>query len=120
MHPLYEYIAGQLAERLRLRKILVWYDPAGEFASFVAELRGGPRLSAEPVPVTVGGVTAQLLEFDGSMLELRATVEPLVEGDEPGLVLLYIPGRERDRRGSLLMELEKGGECFERELEKIG
>ena len=41
MHPLYEYIAKQLADKLKARKIVVWYDPRREFAPFVAELRGG-------------------------------------------------------------------------------
>ena len=40
MHPLYDYISNQLADKLKARKIVVWYDPSREFAPFVAELRG--------------------------------------------------------------------------------
>ena len=83
MHPLHEYIAKQLAEKLKARKVVVWYDARREFAPFVAELRGGARTSNEAVPVTVGGVTARLAEYDGSMFELRAVVEPFVCGDAP-------------------------------------
>ena len=41
MHPLYDYIAKQLAERLKARKVVVWYDVRREFAPFIAEMRGG-------------------------------------------------------------------------------
>ena len=38
MHPLYAYIAKQLAERLKAKKVVVWYDVRREFAPFIAEL----------------------------------------------------------------------------------
>ena len=110
MHPLHDYIVKQLADKLKARNIIVWYDPRREFAPFVAELRGGPRTNDEAVPVTVGGITARLAEYDGSMFELRAVLEPFVCGDAPsGCLVVYLPGRERDRHGSVLMELEKAG-----------
>ena len=40
MHPLHAYVAEKLAERLRAKKLVVWYDPRSEFAPFVAEVRG--------------------------------------------------------------------------------
>ena len=76
MHPLYDYISNQLADKLKARKIVVWYDPSREFAPFVAELRGGARASDEAVPIAVGGIIARLAEYDGSMFELRAVLEP--------------------------------------------
>jgi hypothetical protein len=42
MHPLHDHIARQLAERLKARRVVVWYDPRCEFAPFIEELRGGP------------------------------------------------------------------------------
>ena len=33
MHPLHEYISKQLAEKLKARKVVVWYDPRREFAA---------------------------------------------------------------------------------------
>ncbi|MBI4818830.1 MAG: Mu transposase C-terminal domain-containing protein [Deltaproteobacteria bacterium] len=27
MHPLHDYVASQLAEKLKARKVVVWYDP---------------------------------------------------------------------------------------------
>ena len=120
MHPLNEYISKQLAEKLKARKVVVWYDPRREFAPFIAELRGGARTGDEAVPVAVGGLAARLAEFDGSMFELRAVVEPFVCDDAPSeCVIIYLPGCERDRHGSVLMELEKAGECYEPQLKRL-
>ena len=85
MHPLHDYVVKQLAEKLKARKVVVWYDVRREFAPFIAEMRGGARTSDEAVPVTVGGLAARLAEYDGSMFELRAVVEPFVCGDVPGV-----------------------------------
>jgi hypothetical protein len=120
MHPLHEYISKQLAEKLKARKVVVWYDPRREFASFIAEMRGSARTSAEAAPVTVGVLPARLTEYDGSMFELRAVVEPWVCGDTPSeCVIIYLPGCERDRLGAVLMELEKAGECYEPQLKRL-
>ena len=120
MHPLHDYIARQLSEKLKSKRVVVWYDPRREFAPFVGELRGaGEAAMKSLVPVTLGGVAAHLAEYSGSYLELRMAVEPLVSGDTPDLVVLYLPGVERDRRGSVLMELEKAGECYEPQLKRL-
>jgi hypothetical protein len=120
MHPLYDYVAIQLGGRLKERKIVIWYDPRREFAPFIAELRGGARTTDEAVSISVGGMPARLTEYDGSMFELRAVVEPLVCGDSPAeFVILYLPGCARDRQGSVLMELEKAGDCYEPQLKRL-
>jgi PglZ domain-containing protein len=119
MHPLHEYVARQVAEKLKTRKVVVWYDPRSEFAPFIEEVRGGAGVGNEAVPVTIAGLAAGLAEYDGSMFELRAIVERYVSGDVPENVLLYLPGCERDRRGSVLMELEKAGECYEPQLKRL-
>ncbi len=67
MHPLHDYIAKQLAERLKAR-LVVWYD---------------------------------------------------VRGDALELVILYLLGCERDREYSVLMELEKTGDCYEPQLKRL-
>jgi len=43
MHPLHNYLAKQLAERLKSKKIVVWYDPRADFTPFVRELCAGGR-----------------------------------------------------------------------------
>ena len=109
MHPLHEYVARQVADRLKARRIVVWYDPRREFETFIGEARSGPG----PVPgtssVSLAGQAVTLAEFDGSFLAVRVAVEPLVSADAPGPLLVYVPGVERDRKGSLLMELEAAG-----------
>jgi PglZ domain len=120
MHPLHEYIAKQLAERLKARKVVVCYDVRRELAPFIAELRGSVRTTDKAVPVTVSGTAARLTEYDGSMFELRAVVEPFVCGDAPAeCIIVYLPGCERDRHGSVLMELEKAGDCYEPQLKRL-
>ena len=119
MHPLHDYVAKQLAEKLKSRKLVVWYDARGEFAPFIAEVRGGPRTTNEAVPVSVAGITTLLAEYAGSMFELRAVVEPRVSGDTPESVVIYLPGCERDRRASVLMELEKAGTTWEPQLKQL-
>ena len=119
MNPLHDYVAKQLAERLKKRRIVVWYDPRAEFAAFVKEIRRGVNSADAVVSVTVADLEAQLAEYDGSFFKLRALVEPLVSGDSPECVCLYIPGCDRDRRCSVLMELEKAGECYEPQLKRL-
>lgn len=120
MHTLHDYVAKQLTDKIKSRRVVVWYDERGEFHPFVDEVRGGPRTVSEPVPVTVGGAKASLAEFSGSMFELRAVVEPHVNGDTPGSVVIYVPGVARDRRASVLMELEKAGTTWEPQLKQLG
>jgi hypothetical protein len=119
MHPLHDYIAKQLAEKLKTRKVVVWYDVRREFAPFIAEVRCGAKTGNEVVPVSIAGSVACLAEYDGSMFELRAIIEPHVRGEMPECAVIYLPGCERDRRGSVLMELEKAGECYEPQLKRL-
>src|SRR3984893_7496809 len=119
MHPLHEYISKQLAEKLKTRKVVVWYDVRREFAPFIAEMRGDRRTDNKAVTVTVTDFAARLAEYDGSMFELRAVVEPYVSGDVPECVVIYLPGCERDRRASVLMELEKAGACYEPQVKRL-
>lgn len=119
MHPLHDYVAAQLAGKLKSKKLVVWYDGRGEFAPFIAEIRGGERTSDEPMPVSVAGVATHLAEYSGSMFELRAVVERRVSGDSAESVLIYLPDCERDRRASVLMELEKAGTTWEPQLKQL-
>jgi hypothetical protein len=119
MHPLHDYVAKQLADKLKSKKLVVWYDARGEFVPFIGEIRGGPRTTSEPTLVSVGDVATHLAEYAGSMFELRAVVEPHTSGDTPESVVLYMPGCERDRRASVLMELEKAGVTWEPQLKQL-
>src|SRR4051794_2033081 len=116
MHPLHDYVATQLADKLKSRRVVVWYDREAQFRPFVNELLQDSQPSSEPVLVMVSGTNARLTEFAGSMFEVRATVEPHVSSDIPESIVIYLAGCERDRRGSVLMELEKAGTTWEPQL----
>ena len=90
--------------------MVVWYDPRREFTPFFDELLGRPGGGSELAPVQVAGVAAQLAEYDGSMFELRALTEPLVAGDVPGKLVVYLPSLDVEPRTSVLLELELAGE----------
>jgi len=119
MHPLHDYVAKQLADKIKSRRVVVWYDERSEFVPFVNEVRGGPRAVSEPVSVSLGGSRVRLAEYTGSMFELRAIVEPHVSGDEPSSVVLYIPGCAHDTKHSVLMELEKAGTPWKPQLKQL-
>lgn len=119
MHTLHDYVAKQLADKIKERRVVVWYDERREFQPFVDEIRGAPRTANEPVAVAVGGTKAHLAEYAGSMFELRAVVEPHVSGDTPDAVVIYLPGVAHDAKGSVLMELEKAGRFWKPELGQL-
>lgn len=119
MHPLHDYVAKQLADKLKSRRVVVWYDERGDFQPFVDELRGGPRAGSEPASVSVAGASARLAEYAGSMFELRAVVEPHVSADAAATVVIYMPNVVRDRKASVLMELEKAGTTWEPQLKQL-
>jgi hypothetical protein len=119
MHPLHEYIAKQLANHIGKHHVVVWYDARQEFAPFIAELRGVPKAPGAIVPVSIAGIRAQLTEFDGSFLELRARVEPYLSQDDPLDFVVYVPGHRANAQESLLVELEKAGTCYEPQLKSL-
>jgi len=118
MHPLHDYLAAQLAERLRSRKLVVWYDPRCEFAPFIQELRGPTGESGAQATITASDQVAELIEYTGSFFEVRTAVEPRACGDAPEPTLVYLPGCVRDHRESVLMELEKAGLTWEPSLQQ--
>lgn len=119
MHPLHEYIARQVAEWVKARVVVVWYDPRREFEPFVAELLDGVPIQVGPVGISLGDVKAEFAYYCGSMFEIRAVVEPLVTGDEPRPLVVYVPGVSPEPTGSVLMELEKAGYRYETQLKRL-
>lgn len=119
MHPLHDYVAKQLASHLTARSVVVWFDPRREFAPFIDELRGGPRTAGTLAAIKAGPVAAQLAEYDGSMFELRALAEPLVGGDVPGKLVVYLPGVDSEPTTSVLLELELAGERYQPTLKRL-
>jgi hypothetical protein len=111
MHPLHDYIAGQISDRLKARRVVVMYDKREELRPFFLELAKGAG-DGDLLPIKAGALSAKLHIFDGSFLKTRTIVEGVTHGDQPEHVLVYVPSLERDAKGSLLMELEKAGTFY--------
>lgn len=119
MHPLHNYVCKQLADKLKSYRVVIWYDQRAELQAFVDEVRGEPRTSNEAIQVSLNGTKVNFAEYAGSMFELRAAVEPYVNGDVPTPVVIYLAGVARDRQSSILMELEKAGTTWEPQLKQL-
>src|ERR1700676_5063896 len=102
MHPLHDYIAGHVGDRLKERRVVGMYDKREELRPFFNELGVG---DGQLVPVKMGQQNAKLHVFDGSFLKTRTIVEGVAQGDQAENVVVYIPSLDRDAKGSLLMEL---------------
>ncbi len=114
------YLVEQLVGKLFKRRVVVWYDAHEDFAPFIEHLRESSASGNDDVDtVELNGVETNLTEYEGSFWEVRMRVEPLVRVDVPDPLLIYVPGRTRDREGSLLMELELAGECYEPQLRRL-
>lgn len=108
MHPLHDYIAGQIGEKIKDRRIVVMYDEREELAQFFTEVVGATDEGELPIGVFAGR-TATVVRYDGSYLAIRYAVEAYTSGDNPENVVVYLQGLKRDEKGSLLLELEKLG-----------
>ncbi len=120
MHAFHEYINKQLADHLKKRRIVVWYDPRGEFRPFIRELHGGSDpMGCMLESVKVGEIDASLCVYHGSFFEVKFAVEPHFCVDAPDPLLVYVPTAKPERSESLLLELEKAGKCYEPQLGRI-
>ncbi|MCF7979897.1 MAG: hypothetical protein K9L82_18195, partial [Chromatiaceae bacterium] len=118
MNPLPEYLSEHLGAMIAKRSVVVFYDPRGEFAPLFD--RDLDLQEGDPLPrVTLGAQSAYLARYAGTFFGLRQAVEPIVAADKPEPVLLYLPGVARDRAGSVLMELELAGTCYEPQLKRL-
>ncbi|GAA0029125.1 PglZ domain-containing protein [Bradyrhizobium ottawaense] len=113
MHPLHDYIANQIGDRIKDRRVVVMYDKREELRSFFAEITEGRSASNGPLAANFGKRKANLYVFDGSFLKARFAIEDMTSGDQPDDVVIYVPGLDRDAKGSLLMELEKAGTFYQ-------
>lgn len=116
-HPFHKYIATQLEKLLKERRVVVFYDPRGEFVPFVEELQ--PRDTGDLPVVQLGERAARLAQYEGSLFTLKQAVEPVAALDTPDPLVVYLPGVQRDRHGSVLMEIEMAGTCYEPQLRRL-
>jgi hypothetical protein len=121
MNSFHRYIATQILKDIQKRKVVVFYDPRREFEGFVDELPPlEPPEGRDGLPrVWVEDKQTHLVRFEGSYFAVKAAAEPILALDKPEPLLVYLPGEERDRRGSVLMEMEKGGTTYEPQLRRL-
>src|SRR5258708_2643217 len=98
MHPLHDYIAGQIGDRLKARRVVVMYDKREELRPFFKELAKDGGGEGHLVPIKIGQQTAKLHIFDGSYLRTRMVVEDATQGDQPEPVVVYVPSLDRDAK----------------------
>ena len=110
MHPLHDYIARQVSDRLKDHRIVVMYDPRKELPTFFEEACDCATVLMRTG--TFGGRKATVCSFQGSFLEVRSAVEPLTSGEDVVDIVVYVPGVTRDEKASLLLEIEKAGDCY--------
>ncbi len=119
LNALHEYISELLIQKLEKHRVVTWYDPTSEFVDFVIELCNGKF----PESGTIGTVRLQELNTNlcvskDSFFEVKFTVEPLVNGETPEPLIIYLPGRVPDDDSAVLMELELAGERWQPQLKR--
>jgi hypothetical protein len=117
------YLEQRLAEELKRRRVLVWYDPDRQWVPFVAALLGRPlTLATQALDVRLSNRATKFVMFNGSHYEVLRACEPLTAGDDPIELLVYVPGERPLETLSPLRELEcLGGdkEPYHRDLGQI-
>jgi hypothetical protein len=122
VHPLHDHIAQNVADYLRNRRVVVWYDQTGAYLPFINEVRGAPPTSPLPAATletvmltdrTGVALAATLCCYGGSYVAVRMAVEPEVAASRPDPLLIYLPGVTYDERNSLLLELEYAGHRYQ-------
>lgn len=97
--PVAEHIATLVADQVRERGIVVWYDPTHAYDTVIK------ALGDDPAPLPEG---TQLTCWDRSYLALRRSIDGLLTGDRPPLLVAYVGADRPDARGALI-ELEMAG-----------
>lgn len=121
MNPFHDYIAKQLLRDVKKRTVVVFYDPRREFERFIDELRAlEPPEGQGGVPrVWLDSKQTHIVRHAGSFFATKAAAEPIMALDKPEPLLVYVPGEDRDRAGSVLMELERAGTTYEPQLRRL-
>ncbi len=92
-HVVTEYVFQLIARQVDDNRLVVWYDPERAYSEAIAEWQ---------IP------DATIVQFDGSFLQLRHDIDPLLDGEEPPRLLVYVPEDQAETHHALA-ELEAGG-----------
>jgi hypothetical protein len=109
-HLLHAHLSAQLADLLKERRVVVWFDPDEAFAPYIDELAAKSDDDEFVASVKVATLATRLARWRGSYFGLRDAVEPLVAVDRPDPLLVYVPAARPPL--SPLLELEKAGAVF--------
>ncbi len=88
-----DYLAESVAAQVRERGLVVWFDPEQHYHAFAAAL----ALSDTTVAI-----------YEGSFFALRRQVDPLLSGERPPKLVVYV-GLSEEATGNALVELTAGG-----------
>jgi hypothetical protein len=116
MSTFHQEIADRLGRHAKDRHVVVFYDPRREFEPFVDEF---DERAAETDGLRLGEQRAWSIRFTGSYLELRHRVETRMAASGADVGLVYVPGEERHRKQSPLMEFDLAGQTYEPQLRKL-
>jgi hypothetical protein len=118
-HDFHRYIASSLEKRLKDRRVVIFYDAGREFEPFIEELLPVGQGHGGLPRAFVGETLTWMARYGGSYFSLRHAIEPVVSADSPEPMIIYLPGVRRDPKMSVLMELEKAGDCYEPSLKRL-
>ncbi|MFZ1641351.1 MAG: PglZ domain-containing protein [Candidatus Contendobacter sp.] len=88
-----EHLAQLIAKQVDDKGLVVWYDPEHAYGAAAAEL-------------TLPNTT--VARYDGSFLQLRKEIDPLLNDNQPPRLVVYVPV-EREKTHSALIELDCAG-----------
>ena len=93
-----DYVLGLILKQVADHRLVVWYDPDGAYAEAVDELA---QKSATDGSLTVA-------KYGNSFLQLRKEIDPLLNGEEPPRLVVYVPVDQAETHHALI-ELEAAG-----------
>ena len=121
MHPFHDYLCQQLDDMLKKRGVGRLLRPAARVRTVLRPRAAGDRhrlrrLAAdvrERAPDVRGSPRGVVLRPP------QTRFEPIADLDKPEPLIVYLPGIDRDRQTSVLMELEKSGTAYEPQLKRL-
>lgn len=87
------YMRDLLKKQVDDKRLIVWFDPDGHYRAFAEAL-------------TLSDTT--IARYDGSFFALRRQISPLLDGEEPPGLLVYVPLAEENTQDALV-ELTAAG-----------
>src|SRR5262249_44700888 len=89
-----EYLRDLIATQVQEQSLVVWFDPEGRYQAFAAGLE---------LPNT------RVARYEGSFFALRHAIGPLLAGERPPQLVVYIDGLAEAEAYGALAELTAPG-----------